>query len=110
MKLLKVLAVVAIALPSVVLANQHVITANKQIYSVDSKTQTYIGDVHLSFDDKNKFQTTSNNVSFNNGDTVMEGEVVITYNNITAVTDKVTFSKSDSGVLAKMDEVTFTYK
>lgn len=40
----------------------------------------------------------------------MEGEVVITFNNITAVTDKVTFSESDSGVLAKMDEVTFTYK
>jgi hypothetical protein len=110
MKLLKVLVVFAIALPSVVLANQHVITANKQVFSSDNKTQTYIGDVHLSFDYKNKFQTTSNSVSFNNGDTVMEGEVVITFNNITAVTDKVTFSESDSGVLAKMDEVTFTYK
>ena len=110
MKLLKVLAVVAITLSSSVLANQHIITANKQVYSLDNKTQTYIGNVHLSFDDKNKFQTTSNNVSFNNGNTVMEGEVVITFNNITAVTNKVTFSESDSGVLAKMDEVTFTYK
>ncbi|MEL0639470.1 hypothetical protein V6260_02490 [Pseudoalteromonas aliena] len=110
MMLLKVLAVVAITLSSSVLANQHIITANKQVYSLDNKTQTYIGNVHLSFDDKNKFQTTSNNVSFNNGNTVMEGEVVITFNNITAVTNKVTFSESDSGVLAKMDEVTFTYK
>jgi hypothetical protein len=90
-------------------ANEMEITAKSQIISADSKLRTYTGDVRIAFNNGN-LSTKSSHASFKDGQTVMEGDVEIILSNAIAKTERVTFTPSQQGLIAKMDKVTFTYK
>ncbi|MGB2739855.1 MAG: hypothetical protein WBC60_04790 [Cognaticolwellia sp.] len=109
MKLFNQLALLAIVISSFTSANEMEITAKSQVISKDSKLRTYSGDVRIAFSDGN-LSTKSSHASFQNGKTIMEGDVEIILNNAVAKTQKVTFIPSQQGIVAKMDSVTFTYK
>lgn len=113
MKLFKQLTLVTIVLSSAVSgftsANEMEITANNQKISQDSKFHIYSGNVRISFANGN-LSTKSSHVSFENGKTVMEGDVEIILDNAVAKTQHVTFTPSNQGYVANMDKVTFTYK
>jgi len=109
MKLFNPIALLAIVISSFTSANEMEITAKSQVISKDSKLRTYSGDVRIAFTDGN-LSTKSSHASFQNGKTVMEGDVEIILNNAVAKTQKVTFIPSQQGIVAKMDSVTFTYK
>ena len=109
MKLFNPIALLAIVISSFTSANEMEITAKSQVISKDSKLRTYSGDVRISFTDGN-LSTKSSHASFQNGKTIMEGDVEIILNNAVAKTQKVTFIPSQQGIVAKMDSVTFTYK
>lgn len=85
------------------------ITAKSQVISPDSKLHTYSGNVRIAFNNGN-LSTKSSHASFQNGQTVMEGDVEIILSNAIAKTERVTFIPSQQGIIAKMDKVTFTYK
>lgn len=113
MKLFKQLTlstfVLASFLSSFTSANEMEITAKSQVISKDSKLHTYSGDVRIAFADGN-LSTKSSSASFQNGKTVMEGDVEIMLSNAVAKTQRVTFVPAKQGIVAKMDTVTFTYK
>lgn len=90
-------------------ANEMKITAKSQEISPDSKLHTYTGNVRIAFSDGN-LSTKSTHASFQNGKTVMEGDVEIILSNAIAKTQRVTFIPSQQGIIAKMDRVTFTYQ
>lgn len=110
MKLYKKLALLTLAVSNFVSANEMEISAQKQVVSKDTKVQTYIGDVRISFADDNQPETKAAVMRFENGKTVMEGDVEIILKNAVAVADKVTYTTSNNGLVAKMDKVTFTFK
>ncbi len=113
MKLFKQLTLITFALstvlPSVTSAKEMEITAKSQVISKDSKLHTYSGDVRIAFANGN-LSTTSSHASFHRGKTVMEGDVEIILSNAIAKADRVTFTPSQHGIVAKMDKVTFTYR
>ena len=117
MKLFKQLALsslvlssaLASVLSSVASANDMEITAKSQVISKDSKLHTYSGNVSIAFANGN-LSTKSSHASFQNGKTVMEGDVEIILSNAVAKADRVTFIPSEQGIVAKMDRVTLTYK
>lgn len=113
MKLFKQLTLVTIVLSSAISgftsAHEMEITANTQQISKDSKHHIYSGNVRIAFSDGN-LSTKSSHASFENGKTVMEGDVEIILNNAIAKTQRVTFTPSNQGFVAEMDKVTFTYK
>lgn len=113
MKLFKQLTLVTIVLSSAISgftsAHEMEITANTQQISKDSKHHIYSGNVRIAFADGN-LSTKSSHASFENGKTVMEGDVEIILNNAIAKTQRVTFTPSNQGFVAEMDKVTFTYK
>ena len=113
MKLFKQLALSTVVISSVLSsftsANEMEITAQSQVISKDSKLHTYSGDVRIAFASGN-LSTKSSHASFQNGKTVMEGDVEIILNNAVAKTQRVTFIPSQQGLVAKMDRVTLTYK
>ncbi|MCF2861377.1 hypothetical protein ABMY44_04295 [Pseudoalteromonas sp. Cnat2-41] len=47
---------------------------------------------------------------FENGETVMQGDVTIVLNNAVALADKVTYISSKSGLIAKADKVAVNFK
>lgn len=47
---------------------------------------------------------------FENGETVVQGDMTIVLNNAVALADKVTYISSKSGLIAKADKVTFNFK
>ena len=89
-------------------ANEMEITSKSQKISPDSKFHTYTGNVRIAFTDGN-LSTKSSQASFQNGKTIMEGDVEIILSNAIAKTERVTFIPSQQGLIAKMDKVTFTY-
>ena len=97
------------ALSSMTSAHEMEITAKSQEISLDSKLHTYTGNVRIAFANGN-LSTKSSHASFQNGQTVMEGDVEIILSNAIAKTERVTFIPSQQGLIAKMDKVTFTYK
>tara|TARA_R110000744_G_scaffold78514_4_gene154647 strand:- start:30447 stop:30788 length:342 start_codon:yes stop_codon:yes gene_type:complete len=113
MKLFKQLTLSVIVFSSVLSsftsAHEMEITAKSQVISPDSKLHTYQGDVRIAFANGN-LSTKSSHASFQNGKTVMEGDVEIILSNGVAKTQRVTFIPSQQGLIAKMDKVTFTYK
>jgi len=113
MKLFKQVTLFTLALTSVLSglasANEMEITAKSQVISNDSKLHTYIGNVRIAFA-TSRLSTTSSHASFQNGKTVMEGDVEILLSNAVAKTQRVTFTPSQQGLVAEMDKVTFTYK
>ncbi|WP_206485724.1 hypothetical protein [Thalassotalea sp. G2M2-11] len=109
MKLFKKLALLTVMVSSFASANEMEISAQKQMFSKNTKVQTYISDVRISFADDNQPETKAAVMRFENGKTVMEGDVEIILNNAVAVADKVTYTASNSGLVAKMDKVTFTF-
>jgi len=109
MKLFKQLALLTCVLSSFASANEMEITAKSQVISKDSKLHTYSGDVRIAFANGN-LSTKSSYASFQDGKTVMEGDVEIILSNAVAKTQRVTFIPSQQGIVAKMDRVTFTYK
>jgi len=112
MKLFKQLTISTLLLSGLfsgcISANEMEITAKSQEISPDSKLRTYSGDVRIAFSDGN-LSTKSTHASFQNGKTVMEGDVEIILSNAIAKTQRVTFIPSQQGIIAKMDRVTFTY-
>ena len=102
-------AVFLSALSGFASANEMQITAKSQEISPDSKHHIYTGNVRIAFA-KGNLSTKSSHASFQNGKTVMEGDVEIILNNAVAKTDRVTFIPSQQGLIAKMDKVTFTYQ
>jgi lipopolysaccharide export system protein LptA len=113
MKLIKQLALLTVVLSStlsnVTSANEMEITAKSQVISKDSKLHTYSGNVRIAFTNGN-LSTKSSHASFQDGKTVMEGDVEIILSNAIAKTERVTFIPSQQGIVAKMDRVTLTYK
>lgn len=113
MKLFKKLVLSTFVLTStfsnVSTANEMEITAKSQIISADSKLRTYTGNVRIAFSDGN-LSTKSSHATFQNGQTIMEGDVEIILSDAIAKTERVTFTPSQQGLIAKMDKVTFTYK
>lgn len=113
MKLFKKLTLLTVvlssALSNVVVANEMEITAKTQTISQDSKLHTYSGNVRISFANGN-LSTKSSHVSLQKNTTIMEGDVEIILDNAVAKTQRVTFTPSQQGLVAKMDKVTFTYK
>ncbi len=110
MKSCKKLALLTVVVSSFASANEMEISAQKQIVSKNTKVQTYIGDVRISFADDNQPETKATVMRFENGKTVMEGDVEIILNNAVAVADKVTYIASNNGLVAKLDKVTFTFE
>lgn len=112
MKLFKQCALLTVVLTSglssFTSANEMEITAESQVISKDSKRHIYSGDVRIAFADGN-LSTKSSYASFRDGKTVMEGDVEIILNNAVAKTERVTFTPSQQGIVARMDKVTFTY-
>ena len=47
---------------------------------------------------------------FENGETVMQGDMTIVLNNAVALADKVTYISSKRGLIAKAGKVTFNFK
>lgn len=90
-------------------ANEMEITAKNQVISKDSKHHTYSGNVIIAFADGN-LSTKSSHVSLLKNTTVMEGDVEIILHNAIAKTQRVTFTPSQQGFVARMDKVTLTYK
>lgn len=113
MKLFKKLTLLTVvlssALSNVVVANEMEITAKTQTISQDSKLHTYSGNVIIAFANGN-LSTKSSHVSLQKNTTIMEGDVEIILDNAVAKTQRVTFTPSQQGLVAKMDKVTFTYK
>ncbi|OKY24917.1 hypothetical protein [Thalassotalea sp. PP2-459] len=110
MKLFKKLALLTLVVSSFASANEMEISAQKQAVSNNTKVQTYIGNVRISFADDNQPETRAAVMRFEDGKTVMEGDVEIILNNAVAIADKVTYISSNNGLVAKMDKVTFTFK
>ncbi len=110
MKLFNKLALLTVVVSSFASANEMEISAQKQVSSNNTKIQTYIGDVRISFADDDQPETKASVMRVENGKTVMEGNVETILNNAVAVADKVTYIASNDGVVAKMDKVTFTFK
>lgn len=112
MKLFKKIALCTVMLTSgfssLTSANEMEITAESQVISKDSKHHIYSGDVRIAFADGN-LSTKSSYASFQDGKTVMEGDVEIILSNAIAKTERVTFIPSQQGIVARMDKVTFTY-
>ncbi|WP_085300032.1 hypothetical protein [Cognaticolwellia mytili] len=90
-------------------ASEMEITSKKQFISKDNKHHTYSGDVIISFANGN-LSTKSSHVSLQKNTTVMEGDVEIILQNAIAKTQRVTFTPSQQGFIAQMDQVTLTYK
>jgi len=113
MKLIKQLTLTTLALSSLVsgftTANEMEITANNQKITQNNKFHIYSGNVRIAFNNAN-LTTKSSHATFENGKTVMEGDVEIILDNAIAKTQRVTFTPSDHGFVAEMDKVTFTYK
>jgi len=113
MKLFKKLTLLTVvlssALSNVVVANEMEITAKTQTISQDSKLHTYSGNVRIAFANGN-LSTKSSHVSLQKNTTIMEGDVEIILDNAVAKTQRVTFTPSQQGLVAKMDKVTLTYK
>jgi len=85
------------------------ITAQKEIVTDNDKVHTYIGNVQITFSENEQPEITSSSVSMANGKTVMEGDVKITFEHATAVTNRVVCTQTKNGFLAKMDKVVVTY-
>ncbi len=113
MKLFKQVALLTFVISSVLSgltsANEIEITAKSQVISNDNKLHTYSGDVRIAFA-TSSLSTTSSHASFQNGNTVMEGDVEILFKNAIAKTQRVTFKPTQDGLIAEMDKVTLTYK
>lgn len=108
-KLIRSTLVVLSAISSFTSANEMEITAIKQVISENNKLRTYSGNVSIAFTHGN-LSTKSTRASFQKGKTVLEGDVEIILSNAIAKTQRVTFIPSKQGLVAKMDNVTFTYK
>lgn len=110
MKLLKTLALVSLVASGVASANEMEVSAQQKLISKNSKVQTYIGDVRITFADDDQPETKAQVMRFENGETVMEGDVTMVLNNAVASADKVTYISSKNGLIAKADKVTFNFK
>jgi L-aminopeptidase/D-esterase-like protein len=113
MKLFKQVTLITLALSCVLsgltTANEMEITAKSQVISNNNKLHTYSGDVRIAFA-TSRLSTTSSHASFQNGKTVMEGDVEILFKNAIAKTQRVTFKPTQDGLIAEMDKVTLTYR
>ena len=113
MKLFKILPLLTFVLIGVLSgftsANEMEITAKNQTISKDSKFHTYSGNVRIAFAN-GKLSTKSSHASFQKDKTVLEGDIEIILGNAIAKTQKVTFISAQQGIVAEMDNVTFTYK
>jgi len=110
MYLIKTLAVCAVLMSGFATANQMEISSQKLTVSKSDKTQTYSGDVRIAFLKDMPLETKADLVRIENGKTIMQGKVEIKLNNAIAMTEKVSFLDSKEGLIAEMDEVTFTFK
>jgi lipopolysaccharide export system protein LptA len=108
MKLLSSIALVTSLISVSSSATEMEITAKTQSLSKDSKHQIYTGNVKIAFDGS-KLRTTSTYAKFKNGESILEGNVEIMLDNAVARADKVTFTPSEHGVVARMDKVILTY-
>jgi lipopolysaccharide export system protein LptA len=109
MKILKRLILCVFVMSQFSFAAEVKITAQKEVVTSNAKVHTYIGNVQITFSENDHPKTTSNSVSIADGKTVMEGDVEITFNHATALTNKVVYTQTQSGLIAKMDKVTITY-
>lgn len=109
MKLSKILLLFTFVISHFAYAEELNISAKEHLVTNDAKIQTFIGDVEIRFSENEHPETESNSVSMANGKTVMEGDVKITFDHITAVTDRVVYVETPTGLVARMDKVVITY-
>lgn len=85
------------------------ITADEVRGQNGSGTMTYLGNVEIVFPDTSGLEVSANTVkNLPSGERVMEGDVTLKYEGLTAKSDKVKISPVDGGLLAKMDKAEVT--
>ena len=109
MKILKRLLLCTFVISHFTYADELKITANETIHMSNTNVHKFVGNVQINFSVNDQPKTKSDIVSMVDGKTIMEGDVEITLEHITAVTNRVVYVKTPTGLVAKMDKVTITY-
>ena len=109
MKFFKKLLLCSLVISQFAYAESITISAQKEVVTNNNKVHTYIGNVQVTFSENEHPEITSRSVSMANGETIMEGDVIITFGHATAVTNRVVCRKTKKGFVANMDELIVTY-